>query len=825
MPRDIPMSHLFFNRPIVPLLASIIIGILVGIRIPGKTFWAFGLIVMTGAYLGWVIKKKSACLTPVFLIFIALGYLSIQPWIAPRFPSNHITHFRNTPALQIEGLVEAIDFIKENRIRFTMLTQHVRQGDDAVQTTGRIRVTVFGKRLRFSAGDRIAFTSKIRSFRNFNNPGGFDYKRYMIFKKIWGAVYISAAKVSVRERGSTAGFRKWMRDTRFEIARFIEQQAAVSVVSVLKALLVGERSDIPAELKMVFYRSGVGHILAISGLHIGIIATVSFFIFRWLLSFIKPLLWNAWTRKSAALLTLIPVWAYGLLAGMSPSTLRAVIMVSIFLAALLLEKDQDSFNTLAVAAFLILILNPPSLFSISFQLSFTAVFSILLGHDRIGPLYAQKQTGLRQKFQQRFIAFVLVSVFAIIGTLPLVMHYFNRVSLVGLLGNLIAIPVIGFVVVPLGLLSVFLYPLSFTIASVCLKTASFVAVPAVHILSMLSALPFAAFKTITPSMIEMICYYIIIFTLCYLPKASGFRKKLIIGALSLAAAVLIIDAGYWVQHRFLHKDLRVTAIDVGQGSAALMELPDGKTVLIDGGGFSDNTIFNIGARVIAPLLLRNKIITVDTLILTHPNSDHLNGLLYIAEHFNVKQIWTNGEPAASKGYADFIEIIKKRQIQVPEFRELLLDHEFDNIGIKLLYPPPDFMNRKEIEKWRVTNNNSLVIKVRFGAVSFLFPGDIMKKAEAELVAKKGGFLKSTVLFSPHHGSLHSSTTAFLDSVSPEVVVISSGWRTWAGAPHPAVLKRYRDRDCRIYNTAVNGAVAMKTDGRNLLVETFMDEPR
>ena len=815
------MSPVFFNRPIVPLLVSIIIGILFGIRIPGKMLWAFGFIVTAGAYLGWVIKKKNACLTPVFLIFIALGYLCIQPWIAPRFPSNHITHFRNTRAIQIEGLVEAIDFIKENRIRFTMLTQHIRQGDDAVQTSGRIRVTVFGKHLRFSAGDRIAFTSKIRSFRNFNNPDGFDYKRYMIFKKIWGAVYISAAKVFVHERGSTAGFRKWMRDTRFKIARFIEQQAAVSVGSVLKALLVGERTDIPAELKTVFYRSGVGHILAISGLHIGIIATVSFFIFRWLLSFVKPLLWNAWTRKGAALLTLIPVWAYGLLAGMSPSTLRAVIMVSIFLAALLLEKDQDSLNTLAVAAFLILILDPPSLFSISFQLSFTAVLSILLGHDRTAPLYAQKQIGLRLKFQQRFIAFVLVSVFAIIGTLPLVMCYFNRVSLVGLLGNLIAIPVIGFVVVPLGLLSVFLYPLSFTIASVCLKTASFVAVPAVHILSMLSALPFAAVKTITPSMIEIICYYAIVFTLCYLPKAPGFRKKLTIGALSLAAMVLIIDAGYWVQHRFLHKDLRVTAIDVGQGSAALMELPGGKTVLIDGGGFSDNTIFNIGANVIAPLLLRNKIMTVDTLILTHSNSDHLNGLLYIAEHFNVKQIWTNGEPAASKGYTDFMKIIKNRQIQVPEFRELLLDHELNTVRINLLYPPPDFMNRKEIEKWRVANNNSLVIKVRFGAVSFLLPGDIMKEAEAELVEKRGEVLKSTVLFSPHHGSLHSSTTAFLDRVSPEVVVISSGWRTWAGAPHPTVLKKYRDRGCRIYNTAVNGAVAMQTDGRMLHVKPFI----
>jgi competence protein ComEC len=420
------------------------------------------------------------------------------------------------------------------------------------------------------------------------------------------------------------------------------------------------------------------------------------------------------------------------------------------------------------------------------------------------------------------MAFVLVSVFAIIGTLPLVMHYFNAVSLVGLVGNLIAIPIIGFVVVPLGLLSVFLFPFTVTVASVCIKAASYAAVPAVHILSKLSSLPFAAVKTITPSMIEMIGYYTIIFTLCYLPKARGFRKKLTIGALGLAAAVLILDAGYWVQYRLLHKDLRITAIDVGQGSAALMELPGGKTILIDGGGFSDNTIFDMGARVIAPLLSRKKILTVDTLILTHTDSDHLNGLLHIAAHFNVRQIWTNGEPAASRGYADFMNIIRERKIRAPELRELLGDHKLGDVGVELLYPPPGFMDRKEIEKWRVANNNSLVIKIRFGAVSFLFPGDIMKRAEVELVETKGEQLKSTVLFSPHHGSLHSSTAAFLDHVSPEVVVISTGWRNRFGAPHPAVLKKYQDRGCRIYNTAVNGAVAMSTDGRILQVRPFIN---
>ncbi len=819
------MSPEAFHRPIIPLLLSLIIGILIGAWAPGKTFWVFGLVLSAGGFLFRAIQKNSPCLTAPLLTFVSLGYLLIQPSISPRLSSNHIVHFHQIPGMETEGIIERIDFTKIKRIRFLLKAESIRREGRTVRTDGRIRVTAFGKSAGLAPGDRIAFSAKIRPFRNFNNPGGFDYKRYMTFKKIWGAAYIPSERIVILEKASTGGIRQRVENGRLVISRFLERQAPDPAAGVLKALLVGNRTGIPAKIKTVFYRTGTGHILAISGLHIGIIAAVSFFIFRWLLSYVTPMLWGAWCGKGAALLSLIPVWSYGMIAGMSPSTLRAVIMVSIFLTALLLERDQESVNTLAVAALFIVVIDPTALFSISFQLSFASVLSILLGYHRIAAWNQKKGNGRFDRLRKRLTTFVLVSFLAIVGTLPLVMRYFNDVSLVGLLGNLIAIPCIGFMVVPLGLLSVFVFPFSLTLAAICIKTASMVLIPVVHLMSMLSAIPFAAVKTITPSMIEITCYYAILFTLCCFPKAPDRLRKPAAGIVIVFMAILFVDTGYWVHQRFFHPDLRITAIDVGQGSATLLECPQGKIMLVDGGGFSDNTIFDMGARVIAPILWRKKIMRIDTLILTHPNSDHLNGLLYVADHFKIGRIWSNGESAATKGYADFLRIIKNRNIPVPDYRQIPRFQNRHDIHVSLLYPPADFLSRKKTERWRVVNNNSLVLKIRYGAISFLFPGDIMERAEADLVDRNGERLKSTVLFSPHHGSRYSSTPDFLEKVSPEIVVISSGWRNRTGSPHASVLKRYRERGCRTYNTAVQGAITMKTDGRALQVTPFIDDSR
>ena len=284
---------------------------------------------------------------------------------------------------------------------------------------------------------------------------------------------------------------------------------------------------------------------------------------------------------------------------------------------------------------------------------------------------------------------------------------------------------------------------------------------------------------------------------------------------------LAADTCYWLYQRFGSADLRVTVIDVGQGSSSLLELPGGYTMLIDGGGFADNSAFDVGAAIVAPLLWRKKIRTVDTLILSHPNSDHLNGLIYIARHFHVKNVWTNNEAQNTLGYNNFMGVISDKKIVLPSFSDMPQNHSINGVNLDLLYPPPGFIKRKEKEKWRNANNNSLVVKVSMGSTSFLFPGDIMAAAEKELVGLAGKKLNSTVLIAPHHGSRSSSSTAFLGEVNPDVIVVSSGRQSRFKLPHPATLNKYQQLGSSIFRTDINGAVSLSTDGQQLEIKPFV----
>ncbi|MCK4466781.1 MAG: DNA internalization-related competence protein ComEC/Rec2, partial [Desulfobacterales bacterium] len=705
---------------------------------------------------------------------------------------------------KIVGVVDKNPATSNNRLRIILRVETLGRDNSSFPVLGKIRVTVTKPFPDIFVGDRLSLIGKIRSIRNFNNPGGFNYRRYMAFKKIWGSTYVLGKRIVILTRNSDPGIKTIIEKTRTKISDLIDKTGGGSQQDVLKALIVGDRTGIAKDIGAAFNRAGIGHVLAISGLHIGIIATASFIFFRWLLSYSKLFLWNAWTKKGAAILSLFPVILYGLISGMSPSTQRAVIMVTVFLMTFLFEREQDPMNTLAIAAMIILVASPPSLFSISFQLSFIAVLSIISGWSlRYEGNKGMIKKGWHIRIMGRLFSFALVSFFAILGTLPLVMFYFNQISLVGIITNLLIVPIIGFVVVPLGLISVLLYPLSIFGASICIKASAGVLAHTLSIVHYIAGFPFAAIKTITPNFFEICCYYILAWAILNL-KRAGLRRK---AAVIVAAFVILagsVDACYWVYNRFWRNDLRVTIIDVGQGSSALVELPRGRCFLIDGGGFSDNSIFDVGARIVAPLLWRKKIKTIDTIILSHPNADHLNGLLYIARHFNVKRLWCNSDSADINSYREFVEIIRKNRIEKVAFKDMPRTYEINGARIEILYPPKDYINKRKNEKWRNLNNNSLVIKVSFGSKSILFPGDIMACAERGIVATHGDELKSTVLIAPHHGSRTSSTAMFLEKVKPEVVIISAGWKNRFRFPNPSVLKRYNENDCRIFRTDKNG---------------------
>jgi len=844
-----------FYRPLIPLLLALMGGLAAGSHWPGLRLWSVGGLALALAATAWAaICSGRSRMAPLGLFFV-LGYLSIQPWTAPRLPSGHVVHFADQQSYQICGTVRSVPRQSRHWIRFVMQVETVGLGGRGDSAAGRLRVTVGQPAPRVRIGDRVSLKAKIRSIRSFNNPGGFDYRRYMAYKGIWCSAYVPAHKLMVLERGATAGVQRRIQDARSRVAALIDASASERTRGVLRALLIGDRDHIADDLRDAFHRAGVGHLLAISGLHIGIVAAVTFGGLLRVLALWRPLLWSGRCRQAAALCAMFPVMAYALLAGMSPSTQRAVIMVGVFLAAFLVGRQQDPVNTLAVAALVILTVHPPALFSISFQLSFAAVFAILHGMSR-RPLRMQRPPDRCRRIAAKLTGFVLVSLLAILGTLPLIMFYFNQVSTAGLTVNLFIVPVVSLVVVPLGLFSVLMVPASAWAAGLGLTLCSAVLEPTLDVVAFCAGLPFAAVKTVTPTVLEMICFYGLLWAAlgalgrrgqgergspaadrCGTPVPSRpgagplvaftTRCEAFIGrrwpimVMLLAGAVLAADGLFWSYQRFWHRDLRVTVIDVGQGSAVLLELPGGECMLVDGGGFSDNTVFDIGARVVAPVLWRKKIRSVETLVLSHPNSDHLNGLIYIARHFNVRQIWSNGQPCDTVACREWLRTVRSRAISMPPFALLPRKVSINGVSLALLYPSRQAVERQQRDGWRDANNNSLVLKVTYGSISVLLTGDIMALAERELAGAAGGQLNSTCLLVPHHGSRTSSTDAFLGEVRPEVAFISAGRRYGRPFAHPTVLQRYRERGCRIFCTDTHGAVTLSTDGRSYRIRSAL----
>ena len=844
------MNPAIYHRPILPLLAAMIFGIAAGDQAEGFLPWA-----MVAACLGCLfmlraaVEKKDLVFSP-FVLFFCLGYLSIQPWTAPNVDESHASRFDKPWKWEITGVVEKdpVSVLRDRAI-FVLRVESLGKDGEKIPSCGRLRVTCRGEPLpEIRPGDRLRFPGKIRRIRNFHNPGGFDYERYMAFRSIRASSYTSSKNLEFLRKDTAGGFARWMHGFRKRISSRIEAASIANPSkSVLKALVIGDRDAIDKPLREAFNRAGMGHLLAISGLHVGIVASFFFLVFSRLLSQFRFVTDHAWVRKAAALLCLPPVVLYGFLAGMSPSTQRAVVMVAVFLLAFPIEREHDPANTLGIAAMAILIIDPPALFSISFQLSFSAVTAIFLGFSALDKLRSEEERTGSITLTTKLAGFFFASLFAIMGTMPLAMRYFNQVSLAGIAANFVLVPLVGFGAVPLGLLAAFVLPVSETVSALGFECAGFVLSVAIGILHFFADLTFAAVKTFTPTFFEVFMYYAFLGLLyvvanqqkqtgavvqadparqekgVFPPSRKRVGKSLAMAAFLTLSVLALADILYWTVERFFDDKLAITVVDVGQGNAAVVEFPKGETVLIDGGGFYDNSIFDVGERIVAPLLWRNKIMSVDALYLTHPNSDHLNGLLYIARHFDVETFGSNNEPAETRGYRELMEIVRKERIESPPFFTILGRRNVDGFELEVLYPPADFLQMAKTESWRDENSNSLVIRISKGRFSCLFTGDITSDSEKELVEMHGDRLKSLVMVAPHHGSDTSSSEIFLDAVDPKVAIVCAGWRNRFGLPSPEVIQRYEKRGVWIYRTDLDGAVAIRTDGDSTEIEPFVKE--
>ncbi len=815
------------RRPLVPLLAAFTLGVSAAGAFSGAgQSRPLLLIVLTLPLLmGTALAFRYG--RPGFYAVLALFFFS---GILVTLHSRSLERPLNSAAVAgmqvtVEGTVLEPLLHRGHMTRASVRVDRVFPGHVAHAPGEKLYVTIYRQAPDLRPGIKVRFPARLRAFRNFNNPGSYDYESAMRIQGYTCSASISdGRRVVIMGPGTLGRVGDLLERVRGPLREWIRNTLAQPEQGLLQALILGERQGIPRPLQEAFQAAGLAHVLAVSGLHVGLVAWLAFNAIRWILSRSYRLLLAVDVRKAAAVITCAPVTAYALVAGFHVSTQRALIMVLAFLFSIVAGREKDVWSTLCLAALLILAANPDALYTISFQLSFGAVAGILWlapAIDRLIHKPFENGDHSPATFFQRVAAYAsgltAVTLAAVFFLLPLTTYYFHRISLVSLPANLAATPILGLFVLPLGLISSLVFPLFPPLADLLLQGAALGATGMGAVARFLSEPAGTALWVITPNRFEVVILYAVIVFGIFSLKGR-FRVLFLASCLVLAA-----DIGYWIHETTLRRDLRVTYLDVGQGNSALVEFPRGKRMLIDGGGFAFSD-FDVGRMVVAPYLWRRKITRIHTLVLSHPEADHMNGLRFIAAHFSPEELWHSGDRVDSDSYREFMDTVNAAGIAVRLPCDSKIPGEIGGVRVEILHPPP-YTGGGDTPPGSLLNDRSLVLRLTHAGTSFLFPGDIEANAENQLVARAGGRLKSDVLMAPHHGSASSSSAAFLDLVKPTWCVIPAGFGNRFGFPHPEVLARLSDRGIRVARIDLHGAVRVIAGADSLTVKKTVEEKR
>ncbi len=807
-----------FPRPLIPILLSFIGGILVAHEcLPSCQWFVFPAFLCVIICLVAVIFLSHRL--GIFCLLLTFFFTGILLDLEQHRPFQLLPLAAKRQKATIEGTVlEPIKLIKQ-MARLNVLAHGLFIEQKPVPLNEKLIVTVYNHIPHLMSGEKIRFPARLRPFKNFNNPGRYDYESAMKLKGFACAASVSDGRYIVPMGPGHLPFPRGVSERiQRPVRELFKKRLNPQEYALYRALILGERQGIGNELRQTFNRTGLGHVLAVSGLHIGLVAWVAFFLFKGVLSCSYGLTLKTDIRKLAAFMTCFPVLGYIFLAGFQVSSQRAMIMVLTFLCSLIIGREKEIWSTLALAALLILAIDPHAVFSISFQLSFSAVIGILwLTPAILNRIPAPDRASQRTILKRLYIYFTGLTVACLSATLfllPLIAHFFHQISLVTIPANIMVVPILGLWVIPLGLLAAVALPFSLGMADFFLHMGAWGLNGMMEIIGFWSRLPGSSLWVVTPNLFEALLFYTLIVFIFFFKRRLWPKIGLLI-----VAVLFLADTGYWANRVCFNKELRVTFIDVGQANAALVEFPGGKKMLIDGGGFPRDH-FDVGKMVVAPFLWHSKIRNIDYLVLSHPQSDHMNGLRFIAKAFHPREFWYNGDAVETPSFVELMAIIKEKNIKKLLPADLVGGRKINGVKVEILHPRPCERSTSLFDNRTRLNNNSLVLKIAYGGKSFLFPGDLEHQGEKALISHAGRSLKSDVLLSPHHGSKNSSSEEFLKMVQPRICVISSGEGNFSGFPHKQTLERLLGTGCRVIRIDQSGAIQFTVSPDQLEFKTF-----
>jgi competence protein ComEC len=791
-------------RPFLYLAVSLSSGILLGSRFaPAPATAVAGLLTCLGtAWLAYSLKKNTLSLGLALLATAFIG-AGIQARANSDYERNPVRELDFPGYADFYGRLYRSPSLGIGKTTLFLRTEKTSSQGREVKVRGNLRVTVlhpssFPSPLEVKAGDRLKVSAQLfpaNDFRNFDGSRLAELrKRQRVHSQ---AVAKSARLVEQRQTQDRPSLPHLISSLRRACERQVEghfpstdRTALSRQGAVLEALLLGERGRMDEATTSGLQRSGLYHLIAISGAHIGIIS----FLMLTILKVIRL------RRRPSYVVLIIFLLFYAMMVEGRASVLRATIMALIYLSGKLLWKQAQVLNTIAFSAFVLLLFNPFSLFDPGFELTFAATLSIILFYPRVSKCLSllPLKTG----------ELLALSLTAQLGVLPLVACFFNRVTFSSLLLNIPAIPLVG-AIMGSGFVFLIVSPVSSGAASLLAQGIKILIDVFLRISCLFDAFPVFSYRIPTPPAAVVLGYYFFLLILLVRPRFKGQRFL----GLSLYAVFMVV----LITHPFPARSspaLRVTFLDVGQGDSMLVEFPGRKKMLVDGGGTPDSS-FDIGERVVSPFLWRRGIKQLDYLVLTHAHPDHLNGLSAVAKNFRIAEFWEAFSPEKSPSYEELIKNLSSFSRRRRVFRGFR--HQEGPVTIDALHPEESTPLTRKVD-----NEDSLVLKLTADGISFLLAADIGRASERALLDNQL-VVRAQVLKSPHHGSRTSSSAAFLAAVEPRIVVITAGYKNSYGVPHPEILDRYKASGLLIFQTGRDGAVEVTVQTPGLRIRTAAHE--
>lgn len=701
-----------------------------------------------------LITKNKKIIVILICLIISIGYVSIL--------ENKYSKISDMP---IKEMVTIISDIQEKEYKKVCTAKIVRNNKKIL-----INIKMSQDIPSIKYGDSLYIEGEFKQPEEARNYKGYNYKQYLKTKKIIGTVELEKVKILKSSNGSFIhNIQKYIRDT-------INGTLTDEEGNLLLAILLGDKDKLSEDIQESFKTSNLSHMLAVSGAHVSYI----------ILGLTYVLQNSIIGKKNGKIVCIIFLLAFMAITNFTPSVTRACIMAILTLLSSIIYRKSDVYTNISVAALITLIFNPYSLLDLGFQLSYGGTIGIIIFIKRI------QEKKSNSKVINYIKQMALVSIYANIIIIPIMMYHFNTVSFTFIISNIMASPILGIIVIT-GFL--------FIITSITVKPLTrLIAIFIKPILSILikisqicSKLPFSNILVVTPYMFNVISYYAIIL---YCIKSKKNNKCKII--ICLLIVLILIN---FIIYIFPQK-LRIFFIDVGQGDSTLIITPDKKTVLIDGGG-SDS--FDVGKKVLLPYLLDRRILKIDYVLISHFDTDHCGGILTIMEKVKVKNIIISEQAEHSENYERFKKLMIHKRIRLIEVKK------GDKIKIgrysefKILFPTSRLLSENPL------NNNSIVTQFNYNNFKMLFTGDIEKLAEQQILKTEKAEIRADILKVAHHGSKTSSIPEFIKAVRPRIALIGVGKNNTFGHPNQQTIKNLENIKCRIYRTDLQGEIIIKID--------------